>query len=476
MNPNYQPARDEDAEWSVLSAVFTEPTLLERDREGLTNPDNYWQPVGKEVAKAIRKGVPLDAVAMGQHVTEKLGNGAVGLFSEKVLCGSVAVATFGFWLERLKRAAARRRIQESAYAALLAVEDKEADIDKVAGGLVDKVRTLGFSRNGLPDIQSATELDSHDIPEPDELIAGLLHKGCKMVLGGTSKSMKTWTLLQLAICCAAGLPFWDMQTRRSRVLFLNFEIQQYSFRERIRHICRALRIPIPSDQLFVWNLRGHSADLSNLRPRIVEHIRLGEFGIICLDPIYKLYGERDENAASQMAGLMNEIDSIAVETNASVVFGHHFSKAHGVKAGIDKMSGSGVFARDPDSIFVIHPHEEDDVLIVEPTLRDFSPIDPFCIQWEFPLMKRTAEYNPDQAKSPDGQRRAYQDGSILMCIQPQGSTFKDIFDAAHKSLEIPKGTLSRYLSRLVKAGKIVREKTQFGEIYKTAEATEKVAF
>lgn len=475
MNDNsLHPPKDLEAEWAVMSACFAQPVVLERNHKEILDPHNWSHPLTRCVARGLREGIPADAVAMGQFLARE-GKGHIDLFSERVLSsGITSSASLEYWLPRLRRTARLREMHRAAVKALDLASTPEADPEEVRTLLAGAARPVGHGN--LPPILDASEFDDAVIERPEEIIAGVLHRGCKMVLGGTSKSMKTWTLLQLAICCAAGLPFWDMQTRRSRVLFLNFEIQQYSFRERIRHICRALRIPIPSDQLFVWNLRGHSADLSNLRPRIVEHIRLGEFGIICLDPIYKLYGERDENAASQMAGLMNEIDSIAVETNASVVFGHHFSKAHGVKAGIDKMSGSGVFARDPDSIFVIHPHEEDDVLIVEPTLRDFSPIDPFCIQWEFPLMKRTAEYNPDQAKAPDGQRRAYQDGSILMCIQPQGSTFKDIFDAAHKSLEIPKGTLSRYLSRLVKAGKIVREKTQFGEIYKTTEATEKVAF
>ena len=88
MNPNYQPARDEEAEWSVLSSVFAEPALLDRARAEVTDPDNFFQPLGKSVAKALGKGVPPDPVAMGQWVEEKLGNGAIGQFSEKVLCGS----------------------------------------------------------------------------------------------------------------------------------------------------------------------------------------------------------------------------------------------------------------------------------------------------------------------------------------------------------------------------------------------------
>ena len=44
----------------------------------------------------------------------------------------------------------------------------------------------------------------------------------------------------------------------------------------------------------VWNLRGHNADLTVLRPRLEEVLAEHEFGLIILDPAYKLLGDRDE--------------------------------------------------------------------------------------------------------------------------------------------------------------------------------------
>ena len=46
----------------------------------------------------------------------------------------------------------------------------------------------------------------------------MLRKGAKMVLGGCSKSRKSWTLIQLALSIVNGLPFLGMMTRKSRVL------------------------------------------------------------------------------------------------------------------------------------------------------------------------------------------------------------------------------------------------------------------
>lgn len=41
-------------------------------------------------------------------------------------------------------------------------------------------------------------------PPPPEIIHGVLHQGCKLVLGGSSKTFKSWTLLDLALSVATG--------------------------------------------------------------------------------------------------------------------------------------------------------------------------------------------------------------------------------------------------------------------------------
>ncbi|HEX7516263.1 MAG TPA: hypothetical protein VF345_03140, partial [Chthoniobacterales bacterium] len=51
----------------------------------------------------------------------------------------------------------------------------------------------------LPSIIDAVELLESDLPTPPEVVRGILHKGSKMVIGGGSKSFKTWTLLDLAV-------------------------------------------------------------------------------------------------------------------------------------------------------------------------------------------------------------------------------------------------------------------------------------
>jgi Asp-tRNA(Asn)/Glu-tRNA(Gln) amidotransferase A subunit family amidase len=41
---------------------------------------------------------------------------------------------------------------------------------------------------------------------------------------------------------------------------------------------------------------------------------------------------------------------------------------------MDRISGSGVFARDPDSVLIMTKHEQEDTYTVEATLRNLKPI------------------------------------------------------------------------------------------------------
>ena len=71
---------------------------------------------------------------------------------------------------------------------------------------------------------------------------------------------------------------------------------------------------------------------------------------VILDPIYKVL-TGDETSADQMARFCNQFDKVCTGLGAAVIYCHHHSKgAQGGKRSMDRASGSGVFARDPDAL------------------------------------------------------------------------------------------------------------------------------
>ena len=167
-----------------------------------------------------------------------------------------------------------------------------------------------------------------------------------------------------------------MPVKQSKVLYLDFELKKYFGTDRIKRVAKATfngEIK-PNHHLDYWPLRGHRAELLDLLTKIRAEKR--EYDLIILDPYYKLATGIDENDAKAVGEIVNLIEDFSEETGAAIVFAHHFSKGNKSETDhIDRASGSGVFARDPDAILTLTSHEEEEHLVLEATNRNcpFSP-------------------------------------------------------------------------------------------------------
>lgn len=90
--------------------------------------------------------------------------------------------------------------------------------------------------------------------------------------------------------------------------------------------------------------------LDKLSPRLIRRAKKEGYIAVVIDPIYKIL-TGDENNAEQMAKFCNQFDVICRSLGCAVIYCHHHSKgAQGGKRSMDRASGSGVFARDPDAM------------------------------------------------------------------------------------------------------------------------------
>ena len=222
-----------------------------------------------------------------------------------------------------------------------------------------------------------------DEPDPPQIIEGILFRGAKMVIAGPSKSRKTWNLTDLAISVALGRPWCGFPTRASTVLYVNLEIAMFSYRKRIRFVC-AGRAFTPGDlaRFHIWNRRGQDNEIAQLAARIRKQAARIGAELIIIDPIYKTYGDREENSNTEMAQVLNELEKLANVTSAAVLIAAHFPKGNLTgRDAIDRVAGASVFGRDPDALLIMTPHEQPDAFTVSPILRDLPPQPEFVIQW-----------------------------------------------------------------------------------------------
>jgi hypothetical protein len=324
---------------------------------------------------------------------------------------------------------------------------------------IDIAVDLGVVPPPLPDIEFLRDFAASVPTAPPQIIEGILHQGCKMILGGTSKSNKSWCLLDLAISVASGQKWWGRRCAKSRVVYLNFELHRWAIAQRISALCGARpECQGLGDNFALWNLRGHSSDMTLLRPKLEEQLARHQFGLIILDPAYKLLGNRDENANGEIANLMNEFEALAQSSGAAVVVAHHFAKGDSsAKNAIDRMSGAGAWARDPDSILVLTPHEEPDCFTVSPVLRNLPQVDEFVVRWDYPLMQVANELNPDALRRPQAKNKVCTDKDFMdTAIGAEPKAFGTIVRDAGSALKMSRRTTARYLNRLTEAG-LVRQ-------------------
>lgn len=256
--------------------------------------------------------------------------------------------------------------------------------------------------DGLPPIYSLDEEEAQEWQRPQEIVGGVLYRGAKMMIAGPSKARKTYLLTDLAVSVAAGVPWLGFATVQAPVLYLNLELQDFAFRDRRREIVKAKVADGVSPSLFTWHLRGFATTFDRARARILAVCREEGIGMLIIDPTYKINQDgADENSAADVGRWLNALEHLGHEAGVAIVWSHHFAKGNAsAKEAIDRASGSGVWARDPDALLMMTPHEQEDCMVLESSLRNFKPVDPFVIRWKYPIWERDVFEDPQALKKP----------------------------------------------------------------------------
>ena len=294
-------------------------------------------------------------------------------------------------------------------------------------------RMPGVMRDGNPQFLMATNIGKEnykeweewiasvndDLPEPEELdalwdnmpdlapplIEGILREGHKMLIAGPSKAGKSFALIQLCISIAEGKPWFGFDCTQGKVLYVNLELDRASCLHRFKDVYEALeQQPTNIGNVSIWNLRGKSLPMDQLAPKLIRRAQKRNYKAIIIDPIYKVI-TGDENSADQMANFCNQFDKVCTELKCAVIYCHHHSKGSQTgKRSMDRASGSGVFARDPDALLDLLELElenmnEDklqDAPIdtsqctawrMEGTLREYPKFKPVDLWFEYPIHK-----------------------------------------------------------------------------------------
>ncbi|HRE05803.1 MAG TPA: AAA family ATPase, partial [Opitutaceae bacterium] len=240
-----------------------------------------------------------------------------------------------------------------------------------------------------------------------------------------------------------GAEWLGFTTRRRRILYVNFEIKPRNLWRRVHRIRAALGLAKTED-FRAWNLRGKGFNMDDHVDTLIAKAKEIDAAVIFLDPIYKLFGNRNESSAGDMATLMTLLDRLATETGAAVVFAHHYAKGSTAgKDAIDRASGSGVFARDPDCILTLTRLDEAEgknTFTISATLREQPPVDDFAVRREHPIMVRADGVNVRNLHEPAKRLSKYTPEQVVGVLPATGATITEWQRLARQHLGMSKST------------------------------------
>ena len=258
----------------------------------------------------------------------------------------------------------------------------------------------------FPPFEKALVRDGEQPEMPPQLIEGLLYETHIMLLSAPSKAGKTWDLIELSVAVAVGGWWMGLRCARRRVLYVDLETDRRSLHRRVARVARAVGADLAEvhERLTLWPMRGYGATLPEVRDELFARCEPGSLGLVVVDPAYMVQ-DGDENNAKDIKEFFAVLGSIAVGLGCAVAISHHHSKgAQGLKASIDRSSGSGVFGRAPDAVVdMVELVLEDGTVAtareshklaatrrltgwrVSFTLREFPPKDPLDVWFCHPL-------------------------------------------------------------------------------------------
>lgn len=262
-----------------------------------------------------------------------------------------------------------------------------------------------------PEVVPVAELLVRHPKLNEPIVDGYLRQGETMNVIASPKIGKSWLILLLAFCVAAGRHWLGAHCTKGRVLIVDNELHPATLAGRIRRVAEALSLPC--DNIDVLSLRGQGWHINNLEMWATSQTS-GKYAMIILDALYRfLPPGTSENDNSQMMIVYNTLDHIAALSGAAIVVVHHSSKGNqSEKAQTDVGSGAGTISRAADTHLTIRHHIEDGYQVVEAVTRSFPSPDPISVYFQYPLWSESdlepkvkpAKANPQDTRDSETEK------------------------------------------------------------------------
>lgn len=386
-----------EAEEYLLSCCLLDgASVVARCLEARVGVGSFYDPkhgiIFGAILRLFGRSSPIDVMVLAEELKTSKELDQIGgyAFVSQVSSRIPTTAQASYFIAKVREQALLRDIIRAGTGVVEDCYAFSGGIDEFAGAVSQKIMALTGDRTGLPGVMSHAQLMAADLPEADQLIKGVLHRGRKTLLLAPSKASKTWTTMDISEAIASGTPWMGFETVQARVLHIDLELPDWDLKKRAAKLqeLRGLRGDLAVDW---WSLDGHQRSIDELLPLIAARAPRGKYGLIALEPAYMILGKRDENDNADITDFMRQLARLAMLTGAAVLCTHHFAKGDASKKEAkDRGSGAGAWMRAPDTAITLTPLNEDqgeDCYVMEFVERSMKRHAPVGVRFDYPVFR-----------------------------------------------------------------------------------------
>ncbi len=320
-----------------------------------------------------------------------------------------------------------------------------------------------------------SEFMAQELEIPPPIVEGFLLRTEVTLLSAEAKLGKTWALLQLAECVAAGRPFLGWRTEPGAVLYINMEVGAAMMQQRARMVAERLGVADPPVYFVNALDEPMPLTLQTLERRIKATVTAlglaGKVALVILDPLYVVLGGLDENSASDISGACLTFKRIGHDVNAAVVVAHHVGKGDPAGRRVnDRSRGSSAFSGSVDNPLSLTLKTEDaegKVAQLAGRWRNLPGLPPHDLRFSSAtgLWENLGEAEPMEAQGIGRGRPAlYTVETLVEMFEGNTELFMRRQDFINKG--IGKNVITSLLNTACETHRLVRTRSSSGDVYR----------
>lgn len=329
-----------DAEQSVLGALLIDNNAFGKIADLIADADFYrddHRRIFRHVFQLIERDELADAVTVGESINASEDRDKTGGLSylAQLISNTPSAYNVRRYAEIVVEHARRRELQALANE----IHDKAAhgEIEEIKAELIERATAIKTAGTPWPalDLESLAEREP---VRPGFIVSEWGPTGYAWLFAGHGGSGKSIIGLYLAICIAAGMPFFGVEVARRRVMYLSCEDRENVLHWRLSRICSHHGINLANLRawLEIVDLVGKDSILWERDPRtgstvtaayelLKRSTRAHQTEVLMVDGIADTFGG-NENARGDVKRFVNSLVALIPPDRGAVLLVAHVAK------------------------------------------------------------------------------------------------------------------------------------------------------